>query len=728
MLKSLVAAAVAMTCVALGAAPARASDPFKLLKGPTLTTQSPAFIALDPQTRTLYVGSGVAPTLSVYDARTCSPQRPSGCGAAIATVRVGNTPVSLAIDRRTRTAYVTNLGDATLSIFDPTTCNATNVTGCRRPTGLVRLSGEVLGLAIDEPSDSVYVGSGDGVWLLDGTTCNTAMTSGCSRVSQVAVTGPNPVFPIIDPATRTLYVANQSGGTTVSLISTRTCTARVRVDCAVTDLRTGNSPSAVTIDPATHTLYVTNEGDGTVTVADRDRCNAAVRSGCPRPAPTTRVGFKPGNMVLDPDTHTLHVANGGDDTLSAVDITHCRAGDTGGCDRRWPARQLGDPDRLQLDRVTGTLLISEFLGNAVRVIDPRTCSAVRTTSCRREAPTFATGAVARMAIDPDVHTLFLTEPDDHRLALVDTAACAAEPRHCTTVDAAVGNLSIPVAIAIDRRTETIYLTDLDSHTVVLLDARHCKVSEPSSCVPIGPAIGTGEVPNAIAVNEATHAVYVVDAATETLSTFDGTHCNARDRTGCPAAMSAGGAVGSGPQAIAVDPATGTVYVANFGGEGDTVGIVSVVDAARCCATVATITVGANPFRVALDPILRTLYVPNQAFDDQPGSVSVVDTRTCNAQNTSGCGRTPPRVASGRGSFGVTVDALRHRVYTADYGNATVSRIDATTCNAFRTDGCDRPPLFAAIGSVPIDVIFDPTTRTLYADNEADSTVSVIDAR
>ena len=77
---------------------------------------------------------------------------------------------------------------------------------------------------------------------------------------------------------------------------------------------------------------------------------------------------------------------------------------------------------------------------------------------------------------------------------------------------------------------------------------------------------------------------------------------------------------------------------------------------------------------------------------------------------------------------MAVDVQRHRVYTADFGNATVSRIDGTTCNALRTDGCDRPPLFAAIGSRPVDVVFDPTTLTLSADNVADLTVSVIDAR
>src|SRR4051795_4625379 len=89
-------------------------------------------------------------------------------------------------------------------------------------------------------------------------------------LADLAVTGPGSLFPTIDPATRTLYVGNESGGTTVSLISTRTCNARARVDCTVSDLSSGNSPAFVTIDAATHTLYVANESDATVTVADRD--------------------------------------------------------------------------------------------------------------------------------------------------------------------------------------------------------------------------------------------------------------------------------------------------------------------------------------------------------------------------------------------------------------------------------------------------------------------------
>ena len=136
--------------------------------------------------------------------------------------------------------------------------------------------------------------------------------------------------------------------------------------------------------------------------------------------------------------------------------------------------------------------------------------------------------------------------------------------------------------------------------------------------------------------------------------------------------------------------------------------VSVVDAARCYAAVASITVGPYPQRLALDPALHTLYVPNLALSDQPGSVSVVDTRTCNAQQTSGCGQTPARVGLGIGSFGVAVDVLRHRVYTADFGNATVSRIDGTNCKpCASTDATARR--FCRNRLASGHVVFDPTT-------------------
>ena len=63
-------------------------------------------------------------------------------------------------------------------------------------------------------------------------------------------------------------------------------------------------------------------------------------------------------------------------------------------------------------------------------------------------------------------------------------------------------------------------------------------------------------------------------------------------------------LGPEPAGVAVDPAAGTVYVAN--NRGDTV---SVIDAATSTVT-ATIHVGSDPDGVAVDPAAGTVYVTN----------------------------------------------------------------------------------------------------------------------
>jgi YVTN family beta-propeller protein len=72
-------------------------------------------------------------------------------------------------------------------------------------------------------------------------------------------------------------------------------------------------------------------------------------------------------------------------------------------------------------------------------------------------------------------------------------------------------------------------------------------------------------------------------------------------------------VGSEPSGVAVDPATGTVYVVNYVG-----GSVSVIDEATATVT-DTVAVGAGPGAVAVDPATHAVYVANGGA----GTVSVI---------------------------------------------------------------------------------------------------------
>ena len=118
--------------------------------------------------------------------------------------------------------------------------------------------------------------------------------------------------------------------------------------------------------------------------------------------------------------------------------------------------------------------------------------------------------------------------------------------------------------------------------------------------------------------------------------------------------------------VAVDGATKTVYVANLGA-----GTVSVVNSATCNAAqksgctkpAATIDVDGEPGGIALDEATDTLYVANL----QGSTVSVIDGATCNATDQKGCSRPPATVTVGKGPYALAVDEATDTVYVTDPG-------------------------------------------------------------
>jgi YVTN family beta-propeller protein len=187
--------------------------------------------------------------------------------------------------------------------------------------------------------------------------------------------------------------------------------------------------------------------------------------------------------------------------------------------------------------------------------------------------------------------------------------------------------------------------------------------------------------------------------------------------GVPAAVASGGAspytvlnvaVGSAPDAVAVDENTDTVYAANA--QADTV---SVIDGATNAVT-ATVAVGANPYGVAVDEDTDTVYVAN--VNQESGTVSVIDGATCNSTDQAGCSQTPATIAVATPD-GVAVDEATDTVYVTDLESGTVSVIDGATNIVTAT---------VAVGTEPESVAVDETTDTVYVDNEYSGTVSVID--
>src|SRR6185312_9116174 len=86
-----------------------------------------------PRTDTVYVSGQASNDVSVIDGRTCGATDAGGCARPALRIRAGLGARGVALDEQTRTLYVANSGDNTVSVIDAAACNARVHSGCGRP-------------------------------------------------------------------------------------------------------------------------------------------------------------------------------------------------------------------------------------------------------------------------------------------------------------------------------------------------------------------------------------------------------------------------------------------------------------------------------------------------------------------------------------------------------------------------------------------------------------------
>jgi DNA-binding beta-propeller fold protein YncE len=339
------------------------------------------------------------------------------------------------------------------------------------------------------------------------------------------------------------------------------------------------------------------------------------------------------------------------------------------------------------------------------------------------------------------------------VSMINTTQCSASHSSgCSQTPPTVTVGAFPKAVAVDPVTHTIYVADGgsgSSGSVSLFDDRGCNATRETGCG----NVSTLQVPDGnpvdIAVNALTDTLYVAtitsNGGLNLISVFDGATCNATNTTGCdqtPANVqtgSDGGGPFSSTEAVAVNPATNTIYAtSDTTGEpflGDTV---YMIDGTACDATnttgcdkaPATISVGsdpffgdANPFGIAVDQSTDTIYTANIRFGEALGTVSVINGATCNSQNTSGCGQTPATAPAGFGTVGIAVYQQKNRVYATNTEDASVTTINGNSCNGANAAGCGHARTQATVGDYPGSIALDPQVGTAYV--QAFEGVSVI---
>src|SRR5258708_39081789 len=110
-------------------------------------------------------------------------------------------------------------------------------------------------------------------------------------------------------------------------------------------------------------------------------------------------------------------------------------------------------------------------------------------------------------------------------------------------------------------------------------------------------------------------------------------------------------VGINPAGVAVNPATGKIYVASFGSAS-----VSVIDPAS--NTASLVTVGTQPINVAVNPITNKIYVANAGSNN----VTVID-GTNNSTTPVAAGNTPRALA---------VNPVTNKISVAYFVDGTVT--------------------------------------------------------
>jgi DNA-binding beta-propeller fold protein YncE len=289
--------------------------------------------------------------------------------------------------------------------------------------------------------------------------------------------------------------------------------------------------------------------------------------------------------------------------------------------------------------------------------------------------------------------------------------------------------SNPDGLAIDPTTDTLYVSEggPGPNQLEVIDAATCNVSQPACSDRATIPLTDGGGP--LAIDASTHTVYVAGATS--ISVIDARHCHAGDLQGCATQAPAAIPVGS---SFSLTTTPDTLYAATIP-PNNLPGGVAVIDTRHCnaadtsqCASItpAVVTVGLDPLDVIADFAHRTLYVTDSAFGNSRGALSMVDISHCNGTDTSNCvAQTPLTTPMRRFPYQEALDPVTNTLYVGNFDNADLSPINTATCNARNKFGCPALPPEIVVGSEPTALALDAGNHTIYVSNNGDGTLSLV---
>jgi len=194
----------------------------------------------------------------------------------------------------------------------------------------------------------------------------------------------------------------------------------------------------------------------------------------------------------------------------------------------------------------------------------------------------------------------------------------------------------------------------------------------------------GTYPRAVAVNPTTNEIYIANKNSNNVTVIDGA-------TNSTFSLPTGAA----PGAVAVNPVSNKVYVANMNGA-----TVTVIDGNTNQTT--TVGTGTGPIAVGVNAVTNTIYVANY----NSNTVTVIDGATNLASN----------LTVGRHPYALAVNAATDTTFVAGSGSNDVTIIDGVT----------HSTVTVAVGVSPRAIAVNPVTNQVYVANYQSNSVSAID--
>lgn len=174
----------------------------------------------------------------------------------------------------------------------------------------------------------------------------------------------------------------------------------------------GTAPQSAAEDYTSHTLYVANSGDNTVSVVNLATCSSGNVSACAQASPTIRVGSLPLGVAVDEATDTVYVANSVDDTVSVINGATCNATDHAGCGRTPATVPAGAfSNAVAVDPVTNMVFVTDqdATPGTVSVIDGNSCTGNDPSGCSGQpfATVTAGGGASALGVNPVTNTIYV---------------------------------------------------------------------------------------------------------------------------------------------------------------------------------------------------------------------------------------------------------------------------------------------------------------------------------